>query len=523
MKGYLSSCLVGLALSLSAQDLHYPYVDVHIHPAIKPFNSRFLGSYNLWESIDNSCQGKLSQLFVNGSKEVPRTSQCHLEGLVRGNVRLGFCSLTPLEKQSLNVNLLNEKKKGPATMACISGVHSDCVVEKHDVINYYDDLAENIDYMLEGNGQTYTLEGKDYRYELIRDADHLRQVMQDPQKVALVLNIEGGHSLGKSLEPEDISATPEYADFYLKNVDRMKGILPLRAGQDYKLDYPILSMNINHFFWNGLGGHARTFSFMQNLVFNQTKGTDEGLTDLGKKVIERMLDRSEGRRILVDIKHMSWSSRQWYYDYLHQQQAKGDTIPIISSHSTVAGIGATHPLWTKKDGAAKNKNAYLNLWSISLCDEDVREIHLSKGIIGIMLEKYKLIGDKGLKEMEKTMPYTVERRQFYVKVLMANMLECVEAVGHKGGWDILSIGSDFDGMITPFECYARANDMPDMARDMLDFLRNPQDVFELFTKEEVRELMYGYTPEQIIRKIMYENGLNFALRALDQTKTQPAR
>lgn len=521
--------LLGFSLCLSSLSeaqidaTHYPFVDVHIHPAIKPFNSRFLGSYNLWEAIDNSCDGKLSQLFVNGSKEVPRTSQCHFEGLVRGNVRLGFFSLTPLEKKSLNVNFMNEKKKGQGTMACVSGVHSDCLVEKDDVLNYYNDLVENIEYVLEGQNQSYTIDGKEYEYVMIKDAEQLREVMNDPHRLAMVFNIEGGHSLGMSLEPNDISATPDYEKFYLNNVDRIKGILPLREGGDYVLEYPFLSMNLNHFFWNGLSGHAKTFDFVQNLVFNQTKGLDEGMTALGEKVVKRMLDKSNGRRVLVDIKHMSWVSRQWYYDYLHQLHVQGDTVPIISSHSTVAGISASHQLWNKKDGKSKNKNAYLNLWSISLCDEDIQEIHLSKGIIGIMLDKYKLMGERATKEIDKTVQGSVERRKFYVKVIAANMLEAVEAVGKKSGWDIIALGSDFDGMITPFEIYQRSNDMPELARDLEAFFENPSDVFDLFTKEEVKEMMFGYSAKEIVRKVMYENGFNFAVHALQNVQHKPAK
>lgn len=496
-------------------------MDVHIHPAIKPFNSRYTGNYNLWAPIDNSCSGNMSKMFVNAGKEVPKTSQCHLEGLVKGNVKMGFFSLTPLEKQSLNVNLINEKRKGISTMACISGIHANRVLGKDEVVNYYNDLVENIDYVIAGSGQPYSINGQEYAYELVRNADHLRQIMQTPNRLAMVLNIEGGHSLGKSLDVEDFSQTPEYADFYLKNVDRIKGILPLREGGDYRLEYPFLSLNLNHFFWNGLGGHARTFNFLQNLVFNQTKGIDAPLTDLGKRVIERMLERKEGRRILIDVKHMSWAARQWYYDRLHQLHAQGDTVPIISSHSTIAGISAADKLWNKKDSEAKNAKSYVNRWTIGLCDEDVREIHLSKGIIGIMLDKYKLMGKLAKREMKKSVQGSVQRREFYVKVILANVLECIEAVGERSAWDIIAIGSDFDGLITPFEIYLRANDMPDLARDMTAFLKDPKDISTVFPKAKIQELMYGYTPEQIVRKIMYENGLRFALHALENIAQRP--
>jgi microsomal dipeptidase-like Zn-dependent dipeptidase len=525
MRIFSKSLIAALSLSLPVQAWSqtteipfnlqgFPYVDVHMHAAFKPFNSRHTGEFNMWQKIDHDCSGNMANFMVNGSKEVPKTSQCNLENLQKGNVRLGYLSLTPMEKKVLNVNLLNEKKKGLATMACLSGASMTKVVESAETLDYYEDFVENVDFVLEGQGVPYYINGQAYSYELVRDAQHLERLLADPTKIALVLNIEGGHTLGHSLEPRDISQTIAYENYYMANVDRIKGLKPLREGSNEYLEYPILSMNLNHFFWNGLSGHARTFSNAQNLVFGQNKGVNAGMTPLGIKVVERMLDKNQGRRILIDIKHMSLDSRRWYYGRLAELRSQGDTVPVISSHSTVAGISWDSKTYQKKDNKAKNKNAYLHLWSISLADEDIQEVHRSKGIIGIMLDKYKLVGDLGKKAMDETVPGSIQRRQVYAKVIWANIFECIDAVKDKSAWDIVAIGSDFDGMITPFETYVKASDMPEMAADLLAYLKNPTDLFNLFTKEEIEQLMYGYTPEELIRKIFYENAYQFTLRNL---------
>jgi microsomal dipeptidase-like Zn-dependent dipeptidase len=493
----------------------FPYVDVHLHSALKPFNSRHVNDYNIWEQIDHNCKGKMANLFVNGSKEVPRTSQCHFEGLLEGNVKLGYLSLTPLEKGMMDARLLNEKKKGIATMSCVSGVENDSITEKEQVLNYYEDLVQNIEFVQEGENVPYYKGGKAYTYEVARDGQHLRELMADPSKIAVVINIEGGHSLGHSLENEDVSHTLSYEQFYMANLDRIKGIKPLRDCAPDMMEYPVLSMNLNHFFWNGLSGHARTFSGLQTFVFGGTKGVGEPLTPLGEKVIKRMLDRSEGRRILVDVKHMSLEARKWYYNYLEELRAEGDTVGIISSHSTVAGISMHDEAYQAKDKKGKNKNSYLNLWNISLCDEDVRQIHLSKGIVGIMLDKYRLVGEEGKKLLKDAIPGSAQSRKLYAKILWANIFECIEAINDKSAWDIIAIGSDFDGMIVPFESYPRSNEMPELAQDLFEFLENPDDIFDLFTKEEVEKLMFGYSPEEILKKVMYENGYEFAIRNLN--------
>ena len=41
-----------------------------------------------------------------------------------------------------------------------------------------------------------------------------------------------------------------------------------------------------------------------------------GITKIGKKVIHKLLDNSEGNRILIDVKHLSIMARKKYYEIL---------------------------------------------------------------------------------------------------------------------------------------------------------------------------------------------------------------
>ncbi len=489
----------------------FPYADIHCHSAFKPFNSQAVTKYNIWEQINHDCDGKMSKLFVDGAKEVPKTTQCHLEGMMRGNVRLAYVSLTPLEKGMQNVRFMNENKKGTNTMACVSGIELNEMIKKNQVVNYYNDLRLNIKYLRDGQNTPHFIDGRACTYEMIKSRQQLDEVMKNPDKIALLFTVEGGHALGLSLEGNDISESPAYEQFFLGNVDRMKGIKPLEEGGKEYLEFPLLSLNLNHFFWNGLGGHSRTFSNIQNLVFGQNKGADDGISELGKKVVERLLDKNNGRRILLDIKHMSLDSRRWYYDKLEKAALAGDNIPVISSHTTIAGLSWHDKEYKKKDNNGKLKNSYLYNWQISLADEDIIQIYKSKGIIGIMLDKYKLMGDLAKKEIDQTIEGSTQRKNLYMQVLFANILTCIKAVDKKEAWDIVCIGSDFDGMIVPFENYPRANEMPDMVKDMYDFLKNPTNIFNLFTAAEVKRLMFGYTPEEVIYKFMYGNAYNFAI------------
>lgn len=500
----------------------FPFTDVHMHASIKPFNSRNVAKYSMWEQIDHNCDGRISNLFLNGSKEVPKTSQSHLEGLIKGNVKLAYLSLTPVEKEMMDAKFLNEQKKGLSTMACVSGMEQCRIIKKDETINYYDDFVQNVKYVQEGENQQHFIAGKSYSYEVARNGNHLLELMRDPTKIALVLNIEGGHTLGHSLVPEDVSGTETYHKFYLENVSRLKGVLPIKAGSSEYLEYPVLAINLNHFFWNGLCGQARTFSGLQTFIFGAGKGVDEGMTPLGEKAVALLLDKSKGRRVLVDIKHMSLESRKWYYNYLKKLREQGDTVAVFSSHSTAAGLSMNNKAYLDKDNKSKNKNSYLNRWTISLSEEDINEIHISKGLIGIMLDKYKLIGGLGEKLIEETVPGSVQRRRLYTKIVWANVFSCIKAVGKESAWDIVAIGSDFDGMIVPFETYPRANEMVDLANDLIYFLRNPETIFDLFSKEDIEKLMFDFSPEEIMQKFMYQNGLDFAVRNLN-SNTIPSK
>ena len=132
-----------------------------------------------------------------------------------------------------------------------------------------------------------------------------------------------------------------------------------------------------------------------------------------------------------------------------------------------------------------------------------------------MLDKYKLIGGLCEKLIDETVPGSIQRKRLYAKIVWANVFTCIKAVGDKSAWDIVAIGSDFDGMIVPFETYPRANEMTDLANDLLYFLNNPEPIFELFTKDEIKTLMFGLSAEEIMQKFMYQNGLDFAVRNLN--------
>ena len=514
--------LVTLLISTQsfAQTTEPVYTDIHLHSAIKPFNSRSIEDAGLWNYIEHSCKGRLAGWMVNGSKEIPRFSQSNFEALAEGNVRLGFLCLTPLEKRMLSPRLLNKTKKGSATASCVSGLQFEEEIWTNDEIDYFDDLAKNIRYVQDNEGKPHIINGEDYTYELVKDAAHLKEILEDPNKLAIILSIEGGHSLSHSFEKEKIEDEAAYESLVLDNVRRLKGTKPLFDDEGIYLEAPVFYLGLNHFFWNGLGGHAKTFGFAEQLVFGQKEGLNTGMTELGKKVINLLVDESQGRRIIVDTKHMSLACREWYYNFLDTKMLEGDTIPVMASHAGISEFCMADKEYQSKDKKKKCKDSYLNTWQFSLAKEDIEMIYKTKGQIGLILDKYRLMGPAAAKMYKDIIPGSVEQRDFYMQVIFANLFQIVSTIGEKDAWTIVSFGSDFDGAIIPFDTYPSSDDFPQMAKDMLEFLENPVAIFDLFSVEEINEYMYGQSPGEIINLIFSDNALNFALRNLPVSETQ---
>ena len=101
-----------------------------------------------------------------------------------------------------------------------------------------------------------------------------------------------------------------YHQLVLDNLRRLKGSLPLYNYEDDILEYPIFSLGINHFFYNGLGGQAAPFKPFQNFIFRGGKANDDPISPLGKKVIKLMIDKILNLRPetnKVDLRVFKWN------------------------------------------------------------------------------------------------------------------------------------------------------------------------------------------------------------------------
>ena len=253
-------------------------------------------------------------------------------------------------------------------------------------------------------------------------------------------------------------------------------------------------------------------------IVSQSEGVNEGLKELGKEVIKLLLKKTNGPRILIDIKHMSPQCRKDFYAFIQTEYwNKNDPFPLVCSHTGVVSKCKTLDALIKQDDEAElnDKANYLHENSINLCAEDVLLIAESGGLIGIQLDEKRIAGKKIIDIIKKNKALTsIDLRRQYVKVLCANLFEIVKAVNSKKGWDLVSIGSDYDGLINHLDFYPTSGEIPVLRNDTLEFLKKPtaisQDGFNYsLTVTEIQQLMFDLTPAEITGKIFAGNVMEF--------------
>ena len=518
-------------------------IDIHCHASWKPFMSgRNNAVHTPFETYTNEIEAwwikKLSRQIENKLR-LRLGTQSNFDNLHKGKVRVAIVALTILEKAFLVANLkaddfftfalkeLVSEKKTPwdytlksRLINAITGFHLDDIEYiKKELQQYFQEgLVPEYHYFTQFNlkqnkEETYTIQFvKNYRE--IEEA-----VRPGKTTICIIISIEGAHAL--SSHAPDItflknnqgrSHQNDEADFtslaaYANNITEMK-----------KWDFVPLYISLNHHFWNGLGGHAKSLTKPVAHIVCQAEGLNEGLKALGKEVIRLLLTTDNGPRVLLDIKHMSPQCRKDFYAFIQSEYWNHhDRFPLLCSHTGMVSKSRTlDALIAQDDEAELNSNSnYLHEHSINLCAEDIMMIAETRGLIGIQLDEKRIAGNNIINIVKNNPKLNgIHLRRQYIKVLFANLFEIVKTVNSKQGWDLLSIGSDYDGFIQYMEFYPSTAEIPVLRNDMLEFLNNPEEISQpgfnyTLLLPEINRLMFGLSPKEILDKIFAANVMAF--------------
>lgn len=190
--------------------------------------------------------------------------------------------------------------------------------------NYFKDLEMEYDFYRQLDGKVIKLPEGKFRYKLVKSYDEIEIVKTEKEKnmttICVVLSIEGMHVLNQSIDK-----APKEVDF-MANLQKIKN-----------WDNPPFFVSIAHHFWNHLCGHAESFTKLVKKKVDQKEGLDTGFTALGKKVVKELLSSKNGKRVLIDLKHMSVASRKDFYKLIDSKPAYKN-IPMIVSHGAANGL-----------------------------------------------------------------------------------------------------------------------------------------------------------------------------------------
>jgi microsomal dipeptidase-like Zn-dependent dipeptidase len=170
-----------------------------------------------------------------------------------------------------------------------------------------------------------------------------------------------------------------------------------------------------------------------------------GLTDLGKKVVERMIELG----MLIDLSHSTPTARKEIYDII---DASGKHVPLLATH-----VGAY----------AIDPSPY------NVQDWEIRRIARDGGVVGVIFMPYWLMP----KESRQGVNFISRHIQYMVDT---------------GGEDCVGIGTDFDGFTTPPDDLDNASLMPRLTQRLVVDGHPEERIKKILGENALRAIRSGW-------------------------------
>lgn len=484
-------------------------IDIHCHPDLRPFSKSFStdaprqNSTNkqkknsIWHYSPPSAGDRFAQRVVGLSKY----TQSDFSSLAFGNVRCICASLYSVERSFVRLNIVGTGPVADFFANVVGNLSKERVDFLQQNKDYFSDLESIYQYYKSLNNQVISFNDVNKKYVLVKNFAELEQAMADNEDneavetIYVIITIEGMHDLnaGNGDAPDEAMI--------------MANLLKLKLW-----DHPPFFVTFAHHFYNELCGHAESLSgFIQDLLTEQENGMNTGFTELGWKVLKALIDDTNGRRIHIDVKHMSYLSRRQYINFLktdHGEEYTMKKFPIIVSHGACNG---------KMSEANPNATPGLEITAsrmydgdINFYDEEIIEIAKSGGIIGLQLDERRIASKRYKKSLRLELASANKRKHSNSKMLWNNIQHIVQLLDLNNifAWDCITIGSDFDGVIDPINMFWSAEDMDDLVqyteRHAFNFLNDPDIVlknsFNKIDASEVIDRIFHFNAFEFFRK-----------------------
>jgi microsomal dipeptidase-like Zn-dependent dipeptidase len=471
-----------------------PFIDLHLHPAIKPMGK----SFNENPGVNNPNKNRPDSIWyydpptlldkiTNIATTLTKFRQSDFTSLAKGGAQVVLVSMCALEKGFV-MTKLGTDLPGDLLNDLVIGTGLKRINHVQRMSSYFPDLELEYRFYHQLDGKKVKVDGRWFRYKLVSD---FREIDLQPdaavRTIYVILTIEGGHAFDCGLGIINKKANPEEV---LAHVDRVK-----------QWETRLFFMGLTHHFHNELVGHAKSLSGLVAKICDQSEGMNEGFTDLGWKVLRKLLDNTNGRRVLIDLKHMSVKARNQYYEFLKNEHP-GETIPLLVSHGAVSGQKAYND---PAEGGYLNAGKFQAL-DINFYDDEIVRIAQSGGLFGIQFDERRLGSEQEVKDSGKNLG---RRKMLFKKSkLIWNQIQHVAEVLDRQNlpaWDTACIGSDNDGMVNPLNGFWTSEEMP-----MLDSYLE-KHAFNFISSPDSRNLkpFNRLTADEIVERFMRGNAWEF--------------
>ncbi|MDQ6813023.1 MAG: dipeptidase [Bacteroidota bacterium] len=436
-------------------------IDLHCHPTLKPMGHSTNGS----QSSDPNDKSSLwfydppgvTDKLLNEILSVTKFSQANFTACARGKVWVIAMALGTIEKWFFN-NRLGTEVIADVLEDFATEVGKRRIDEIQKIKDYFKDLLTEFSFLEQQDGAIVNVSGNNYAYKIARDFGELnaiaelnRVALESDAKdkviyIAVIPTIEGLHVLNCGLDP---ARSPENIKADAQEVKAHAVALKEHPHRPWFVTF-------THHFFNELSGHSESLKGLIAKNCDQHLGIDTGFTSLGREVLNILLDNSDGKRILIDIKHLSPAARKQFFELRRNEHLD---IPVIISHGVCNGL----PTAGVTNSAFPELGTTFNDKEINFYDDEIIEMVKSNGIMGLQLDERRIASDEIIKGTRhsffknKIMHYRSElvwrQIQYVAELLDANGLFA---------WGNVAIGSDYDGIVDPLNSFWTMEQYPDL-------------------------------------------------------------
>jgi microsomal dipeptidase-like Zn-dependent dipeptidase len=515
------------------------FFDFHCHPGLKPQFSKPESKPLPWDYIDAKlAMTKGWDIRINTLFNEVLNSQSNLTQLFQNDVRLIGVILHALEKK-IGVVL---SSKGIVNKGKINLIDKNRLAYLASGMHAFELINEELQWL---TSSVSPIPGA--RFKIVNQASDFDET--DNNTVFGVIIIEGLHCFFN--DPDAPDAKEKFTENFHAFTDANT----------------VVSINICHMQQNSFCNHAYGIQLFNPRSFYPT---EDGITDWGVEIINLM----SSKKILTDIKHMSLKARLGLYTMFKVQDVVPRFIqPIICTHAGTTGLPITDRIkYIEKLPVNKGPeekvyevsylkpksrfydDVYHNCSSINLYDEDIENIFLSEGIIGLSFDQ-RILGfgdDSG--QTSVIVPHDVEyishleagfffgpttpenlkvyndtnvwasedladldlteypdlHRRFLINNIMHILWVASQHsfIGIDKAAKQICIGTDFDGLINAIDCCKNADGLQKLKDDMRE------DLVDLLNNNGFNSL----NVDTLLDDIFYNNGKNFMLQRLTVMK-----